>query len=134
MRFVDAEIFKNVGRIVDGPALRVLLNGIRHFGWRIAPRIIGDAAIASREISDLELPGSVISGEFVNEQDRAPSTCLLVIQLYAVVCRQIGHFLRLSVTILTLRGSHSRRRSEQCRIIYPGSPRTCKKSSKWENC
>jgi hypothetical protein len=50
--------------VVAGAGLRIALGLGRHVGGRIAPRIVGDGAIAPAEMAKLRLPGADVAGEF----------------------------------------------------------------------
>ena len=69
MRLVDLELVQDVYRVIDCAPLRIFLDRIRNLGWRISPRIVGDAAVAASKIPHLKLPGAIVAGKFVDEQD-----------------------------------------------------------------
>jgi hypothetical protein len=84
MGFFDAEAVKHSHRVRYGFVLSVVLVALRHVRGRVSPRAISDAAIVPTERRDLSGPGAVITGEFVNEQDRIPGSVILVKKRYAV--------------------------------------------------
>ena len=79
MRLVDLELVEHVYRVIDRAPLRIFLDRIRNLRWRIAARIVGDAAVAAGEIADLKLPGAIVAGEFMDEQDRPAGAAVLVV-------------------------------------------------------
>src|SRR5580765_2340031 len=70
---------------------RIALEILRHVGRRVAARVVGDAAVAPREVTHLGLPTAVVAAELVNEHDRHASAGLLVVKLDAVVRGELGH-------------------------------------------
>jgi len=91
VRLIDGKVVEHIHGIVDRPPLRVAVYAIRHIGGGISARIVRDAAVAAPKIAHLKLPRAVIAGEFMNEQDRPPSAAVFVIELHAVICRQVRH-------------------------------------------
>ena len=57
----------------------------------IAAGIENHAAVIFCKVADLLFPGSVITGKFMNKNDRDALTRFFVIHLDPVVCRQMRH-------------------------------------------
>ncbi len=91
MRAPNAERIEHGEDIVPRTLLGIPLDISRHIGRRVASRVIGDAAIAAREMAHLRFPGAPVSGEFVHEDDRRAGAALFVVQLYAIVRYQGWH-------------------------------------------
>ena len=87
----DAERVEHAADVVARARLRVALEVLGHVGGRIAARVVGDAAVAAREVAHLRLPAAVVAGELVHEDDRRAAAGLLVVQLDAVVGVQRWH-------------------------------------------
>src|SRR5260370_35279875 len=60
-------------------------------GGRVPAGIVGDGAIAPREIADLRLVPAIVVGEFVDKHNRSATARLLVIEADPVVGRQVWH-------------------------------------------
>src|SRR6185295_1886812 len=88
---VDPERIEHGTDIVARARLRISLEVLRHVGRRIAARVVGDAAVASREVTQLGLPAAVVAAELMNEHDRRAGAGLLVVKLDAVVGSELGH-------------------------------------------
>ena len=56
--------------VVAAALLRIALDVRWHVRRRIAARVVGDAAVAAREMAHLRLPAAVVAGELVHEHDR----------------------------------------------------------------
>src|SRR5262245_5823228 len=95
MRALDAERVEHAANVVAGALLRVALDVLGNVRWRIAARIVGDAAVAAREMPELRLPAPVVPREFVDEDHRRAAARLFVIKLDAVVGRDGWHAARL---------------------------------------
>ncbi len=80
--------------VVARARLRVALDILGHVGGRIAARVVGDAAVAAREVAQLRLPAAVVAGELVHEHDRRAAAGLLVVELDAVVGGKLRHVAR----------------------------------------
>src|SRR5581483_3592649 len=91
MGLLDFEVVENADRVVDGATLRIFVDRVRNVGGGISSRIISDAAVAAGEIAHLQLPGAIVAGEFMNEQDRPAGAAVFIIKLHLVVRGQIGH-------------------------------------------
>ena len=91
MRLVDPEMIHHRQDVVGGAVLAVALGLLRYIGRRIAPRAVGDAAIALAEMAHLHFPRAVVGREFVDEHDGRPRAGLLEIERYAIVGRCIRH-------------------------------------------
>src|SRR5688572_11462085 len=57
----EAERIQHAADVVAGAGLRVALPVLRHIRGRIAARVVGDAAVAAREMPHLRLPAALIS-------------------------------------------------------------------------
>ena len=90
MRLVDFERVEHRTDVVTRPLLRVTLSVIGHVGWRIAPRVVRDAAVALAEIAHLRLIGAQVAGEFVHQDDRNSAADLFIIELDSIVGCQCG--------------------------------------------
>ncbi len=71
MRRGDLEPVEHRTDIVTGAILRVAVGILRHFGWRVAAGIVGDAAITPGKVADLRLEAAIVVGEFMDEDDRS---------------------------------------------------------------
>jgi hypothetical protein len=91
MRLVQAERVHHRADVVARPLLRIAPTVARHIGGRIAPRVIGDAAVMARELAELRLEGAAIAGEFMDEDDRDAGAGLLVIELDPVIAGEMRH-------------------------------------------
>ena len=77
--------------VVGRARLRIGRDVVRHVRRRPAPRGVGDAAVAAREVADLRFPAQVMAAELVEEQDRIALARLLVIELNPVVGFDVRH-------------------------------------------
>ena len=91
VRLVDLERVEHRADVVACALLRIALAVLGHVGWRIAARVIGDAAIALAEIPHLQFVRAPVAGEFVDEDDRDAAADFLVKQLNPVVGCQVRH-------------------------------------------
>src|SRR4051794_32174519 len=91
VRLVDLERIEHRADIVARPILRIFFAVLRHVGGRIAARVDGDAAIVARKVTHLLLPGTIVSRKLMDEDDRDPSSGLLVVKLHAIVGCQMRH-------------------------------------------
>jgi hypothetical protein len=85
VRALQAERIEHTSDVVARPRLRVALEILGDLRWRIAARVVGDAAVATREEAHLRLPAAMVAAELVHEHDRGAATRFLVIELDAVV-------------------------------------------------
>ena len=85
MGLVDPEMVQHRGNVVRRPRLRIVSHGVGHVRWRISPRGIGDGAIALAEMPHLRLPGAMVAGELMHEDDRCARAGLFVMQANAVI-------------------------------------------------
>src|ERR1700748_1278389 len=90
MRALDAEMVEH-GECVVAEMLVGECIGGRHFGWRIAARGIGDAAVGPREIPHLRLPTAIIGRELVNEQDRGTASRLFKVKTRGIPRSDVRH-------------------------------------------
>src|SRR6185312_3237438 len=91
-RLVDLERVEHRADVVACALLRIALAVLGHVGWRIAARVIGDAAVALAEIPHLQFVRAPVAGEFVDEDDRDAAADFLVKQLNPVVGCQMRHW------------------------------------------
>src|SRR5258708_6684622 len=91
MRAREAEHIEHAEDVVPRALLGIALCIRRHLRRRVTACVIGNAAVAAREMAQLRLPGAPVAGEFVHEYDRRSGTALLVMQSYAIVCGQGWH-------------------------------------------
>src|SRR5262245_2969221 len=91
MRLVDMQGIEDGANIVARTLLRVALAVGRHVGWRVAARVIGDAAVAPAEIPQLGLVRAMIPGKLVHEYDGNSGPGFLVEQPDPVVGGQMRH-------------------------------------------
>ncbi len=91
MRLGDPECLQHGADIVAGAVLRIALGILRHVGWRVAPGVIGDTAIASRKIADLRLEAAAVISKLVDENDRGACPGLLVIEADTVIGSEVWH-------------------------------------------
>src|SRR6202030_2146284 len=133
MGLVDLEVIQHVNGVFDRAPLRIFLYQIRNLGGRISPRIVCDAAVTATKIPHLKLPGAIVSGKFVDEQDCSPGAAVLVIKLNAITCGQVWHRIsRLLVVRLTtfsqrvkLRRQPSSQRSHHSNTRTRPAPLAC---------
>ena len=89
MRLVDLQRIEHGADVVAGAILRIARRVLGHVRGRVAAGIVGDAAVAPPEIAHLAFVAAIVVGEFVDEDDRRPRPCLLVIEADAVIGRQL---------------------------------------------
>src|SRR5699024_9401501 len=70
-----------VGRALLGIAGQI----VRYVRGRVTARVVGDAAVASREVANLRFPAAAVAGELVYEHDGKPAPGFLVVQLDSVI-------------------------------------------------
>src|SRR5262249_43594713 len=96
VRLLYAEAIQEGDDVAASDVLPVARRIARHLrGW-ITARREGDAAMSAREMAQLRLPGPIVAGELVNEDNRRSAACFFVIELCAVRTRDCGHRRRLS--------------------------------------
>src|SRR6266436_3226443 len=71
--------------------LRITLVIRWHVRRRITPRVVGDAPIAAGKIANLRFPRTIVSGEFMHEDDRNARPAVLVVELHVVIGAQMRH-------------------------------------------
>src|SRR5215216_2292881 len=86
--------------VIASTRLRVGRNIPRYVGWRPAPRVEHDAAVAPSEIANLQLPTAIVASELVNEDDRSSAASFLVVELHIVVGGEEWHGLVSSLVVL----------------------------------
>ena len=91
MGALDAEMVEDGDGVCHRVVLAVSVRVLRHVGRRIAAGVIGDAAVAPREMAELRLPAHVVAREFVDEEHRMARPGLFVIEPGSVRRRRIGH-------------------------------------------
>ena len=91
MRFLDAERIHDARSRRRARCLGRSVPGRRNIGRRIAALAIGDAAMRAREAAHLRLPGAVVAGEFMHENDGRAGAGLFVIETDAVRGFDLGH-------------------------------------------
>src|SRR5438132_11350567 len=91
MRLGDPERVQHGANVVAGAVLRIALGILRNVGWRVAPGVIGDTAIASRKIADLRLEAAAVISKLVDENDRGACPGLLVIEADTVIGSEVWH-------------------------------------------
>ncbi len=91
MRLVEAERVEHGADIVARARLRIALQPRRHVRGRVSPRVVGDGAVAPREIAQLRLVAAVIAGEFMDADDCGAGARLFVVEPDAVVGGEMWH-------------------------------------------
>src|SRR6185295_3662722 len=99
VRPLDAECIEYGKNVVPRTLLGIALHIRRHIRRRIASGVVGDAAIAAREMAQLRFPRAPVAGELMHEHDRRAGATFLVMQLYAVVGGQKRHGCALSMVL-----------------------------------
>ena len=80
----DAEMAHQPGHVLGGLLLGIGVECFGRFGRREAACVVGDAAVARREVGDLAGEAPAVVGELVGEDDGVPLTGLLVVERNAV--------------------------------------------------
>ena len=78
---VDAEPVEHGEEVGDGVLPAVLVAVLGDVRRRVAPGVVGDAAVGAREPADLRLPLAVVGSELVDEHDRVPGPGLLDVEV-----------------------------------------------------
>src|ERR1700751_6132639 len=91
VRFLKPQSVQNGERICNCHVLAVACGVFRDVGWWISALTERDASMRSREMAHLRLPGPVVAGIFVDEDDGAPGPHFFVIQLCATGGGDIRH-------------------------------------------
>src|SRR6185295_8147933 len=69
---LDAEPVQHGKDVVPRPRLRIALRVLGHLRGRVAPGVVGDAAVTAREVAELRLPAAMVARELVHEDDGRP--------------------------------------------------------------
>src|SRR4029077_8924195 len=77
----NLQVIEDSQDVVGGAILRVGGGRVGHVGGRIAPRVVGDGAVASGEEAHLQVPALVVARDLVNEDQGGALARLLVEQL-----------------------------------------------------
>src|SRR5207248_11021210 len=85
VRLRDGEVVEHGDGIRHGPRLRVGGRVMWDVRRRIAPRIIGDAAVAPAEGPHLWLPAPAVAAELVGQEEWEAPPRLFIIKLYTVI-------------------------------------------------
>jgi hypothetical protein len=64
------------------PAIRIGIFG--DIAWRITPSVIGNAAVAAREIAKLGFPSAEVGSEFMDEDDRVAVATVLYVKSHPI--------------------------------------------------
>ena len=91
VRALDAERIEHAADVVPCARLRITLDVLRHVRRRVSAGVVGDAAVAAREMAQLRLPAAMVAAELVNEHDRRAGAGFLVVELYAVIGGERRH-------------------------------------------
>ena len=91
MGALDVQVVEDGDRIRHRMGLAVGVCVLRHVRGGIAAGVVGDAAVAPREVAELRLPTQIIAGEFVDEEHRMAGPGLLVVELGPVRRLRVGH-------------------------------------------
>ena len=91
VRLLDLERIHQRNDVVARNILRIARRVGRHVRRRIAALAEGDAAMRAGEIPHLRLPGAIVGGIFVHEDDRRAGAGLLAIDPDAVRRRDVRH-------------------------------------------
>ena len=91
MRLVDLERVHDRDDVVAEMVLAVSVRIVRDIGGRIAALAVADAAVRAREMAHLRLPGAVVAGIFMHEDDRRAAAGFLVIEPNAVARGDMRH-------------------------------------------
>ena len=91
MGLIDLQMIQHRSDIIRGAGLRVFRHVLRHVGWRVAARSVGDRTIALAEVAHLRLPRAVVASVFVHENDRSAAAGFLVVQADAIVSLGVWH-------------------------------------------
>ena len=67
---LDTEMVEDGDGVRHRAVLAVSIRVFRHVGRRIAAGVVGDAAVAPREMAELRLPAQAVARELVNEEHR----------------------------------------------------------------
>src|SRR5438270_208947 len=78
MRPLDLQTIEHAADVVARTLLGIAVPVFRHFGGRIAPRVVPDAAIQACEVAHLRLPAAQVAAEFMHEDERGAGARLLV--------------------------------------------------------
>src|SRR5690606_27983425 len=95
---VDPEPVEHRQDVVGRVLVAVEVGRLRHLRRRIAPRIEGDAPVLAREPADLLLPLAQVGAELVDEDDRAATAVLLVVEP-GTLRRDVWHGLLQAVSL-----------------------------------
>jgi hypothetical protein len=87
----DPECVEHRSDVVTRAILAVPGELRREIRGRISPRVVGDAAIASREMAELRLMTAMIAGELMDEDDGRSRARLFVEEPDAVIGREMRH-------------------------------------------
>ena len=88
---LDAQMVEDGDGVRHRKVLAVGVGILRHVRGGIAAGVVGDAAVAPREVAQLRLPARVIAREFMNEEQRITGPGLLVIEPGSVRRLRMGH-------------------------------------------
>ncbi len=91
MGLFDAERVHDRDHIASRNILPVARRIVRHVRRRIAALAVGDAAMRARKTAHLRLPGTIVAGEFVDEDNRRAAAGFFVIEAHAVGSIDLGH-------------------------------------------
>ena len=69
---LDAEVVEDGDGVRHRVGLAVRVDVLRHVGGRVAAGVVGDTAIAPREMAELRLPTHVVARELVDEKHGWP--------------------------------------------------------------
>src|SRR5690348_9036800 len=77
--------------VVRSARLRIFSDILRHIGWRIAARIIGDGPMPLTEMPHLRFPAPVIAGVFMHKDHRPTGARLFIVEPNPVIRRCVWH-------------------------------------------
>ena len=95
MRLADAERIHQRDDVAPRDILTVARRIGGDVGRRIAALAVGDATMRPGEAAHLRLPGAVVAGEFMHEDNGRARAGFFVIEMDAVRGFDLGHSMRL---------------------------------------
>jgi len=92
------------GDVVGGAVLGIGARVGGHVRGRVAAGVVGDAAVAAREVADLRLPAAGVAGELMDEDDGGAGAGLDIVQRDTIIRHDMGHGLLLRLPARMRRG------------------------------
>ncbi len=89
--FVDAKRIHQCDDIGTGEILAIARRIVGNVRRRIAALTERDAAMRAAEVAHLRLPGAIVTGKFMDEDNRRSRARFLVIQIHAVTGSDFWH-------------------------------------------